>query len=270
MGIAVDQCSFAYGDPGGSAARPALDGVTIAFPGPELVGLLGPNGSGKTTLLKCLNRKLVPDRGTVLIDGRDLAGLSRPAIARQVGVVPQQMRIGFPFTAGEVVLMGRSPHLGAWRGYAPEDHRIAQRALERVGAAHLADRPITGMSGGECQRIVIARALAQQPAILLLDEPTLHLDLNHQLELMELLRDLVRTDGLLVIMATHDMNWALRYADRLVLMHDGHVEAVGDPAQVLTADRIGHVFGVAVRIVPDGGDGIPTVIPLRAIPQGPI
>lgn len=259
MRVAVRDVVFSY-----DSAR-ALDGVTFNVGEREVIGLVGANGSGKTTLLKCINRKLAPEQGAVLLDGADVRELARREIARRVGVVPQMTGASAPFRVWELVLMGRSPYLTRWGGIGAGDIEVAERALALVDAGHLTERPVTELSGGEQQRVIVARALAQEPQVLLLDEPTLHLDIAHQLELLELVKRLVMERDLAVVMASHDLNLALRYADRLLLLHSGRIRAAGRPEDVLTPENIREVYRVETRIVRDPeGDGM-TIVPLRSL-----
>ena len=224
----------------------ALDSITFKVDEGDFVGILGPNGSGKTTLLRCLSGILKPKVGCVLIDGEDVNLLSRREVAKRVGVVPQESYIGFNFKVLDVVLMGRHPHIKRFE--SKHDIEIALKAMEAVNVQHLADRFITNVSGGERRRIIIARALAQEPEILLLDEPTVHLDINHQIEIMELLRELCVKKRLTVIAVFHDFNLASRYCNKLVLLSEGRILALGKPEEVLTKENIQKAFHVEVLI----------------------
>lgn len=255
MRIQAKGLCFSYGD------QRALVGVDLEVGEREIVGVVGPNGSGKSTLLKCLNGKLTPISGSVLINGNDVRVMKRRQIARLIAVVPQLSYIGFSFRVSEIVLMGRICHSRSFRSFGQKDFEIARWALDSVGAGHLAERYITELSGGEYQRVIVARALAQEPEILLLDEPTLHLDLGHQLELLELIRKLVRSRDLSAVLALHDLNLALRYCDRLLLLHEGRIRAQGPPREVLTQDIIREVYGVEVEIVSGTGKGVGAVLP---------
>lgn len=217
----------------------------------EIVGILGPNGSGKTTLLKCINRVLDPQRGSVLIEGKDHKRMTRKQIALEIGVVPQNGGITFPFTVLDIVMMGRSPALSRFERESEEDMEIVERAMRMTNVTHLAEREIDEVSGGEKQRVIIARALAQRPRILLLDEPTLHLDVNHQLELLDLIAELARSENLSVIMVSHDLDLAARYCDKLILMKEGRIMAAGTVEKVLTPDNLDRVFGIKGHVVYD-------------------
>ncbi len=238
-----------------------LHHVDIALRRGDFVALLGPNGSGKTTLLKILCGILPPRAGRVLIEGGDLAALKRRAIARRIALVPQELSVPFAFTVREMVLLGRTPHIRPLLGETPRDRSAVEQALELTGTRVLADRFFGDLSGGERQRVVIAMALAQVlpdpkglrdpsglPAILLLDEPTVHLDINHQVEVLELIRKLNRERGLIVFATMHDLNLASLYFDRLILLNDGCVVTEGTPREVLSKERVENVFGTEVVI----------------------
>ncbi|MGH3765599.1 MAG: ABC transporter ATP-binding protein [Pseudonocardiaceae bacterium] len=214
----------------------------LASPG-EMVGLIGPNGSGKTTMLRILYAALKPSAGTVNLDDTPVASLSIGDISRRVGVVAQESPSEIPLTVTEMVLLGRSPHRSAFENYSAEDHRIAAAALARVGARHLAARNYGHLSGGEKQRVLIARTLTQQADHLLLDEPTNHLDIRYQHEVLDLVRGL----GVTTVVVLHDLNLAARYCDRLVLLDRGTVVSTGCPPDVLTPEVLEPVYGVAVR-----------------------
>jgi ABC-type cobalamin/Fe3+-siderophores transport system ATPase subunit len=253
--------TFRYPD----AERPALDGVTLEVPAGRCTAVLGPNGSGKSTLLRLLLGLLRPGYGTISFRDRPLAEWTREALAREVGVVPQGEEAVFPMTVRELVAMGRYPHLGPWRREGEGDRRAVEEALRRCDVAALADRPLSTLSGGERQRARVARALAQEPGTLALDEPTVALDVSHEMAIFELLRALGRT-GVTVLLVTHNLNLAARYADRLVLLERGRVAAEGRPAEVLTRETVERVYGWPVRVVPHPGPGpdagAPQVVPL--------
>jgi iron complex transport system ATP-binding protein len=241
--------------------RDALRNVSLGVSGGELVALLGPNGSGKTTLVRIALGLQTPRAGSALVQGRAAVAWPRRDLARVVGVVPQREDNLFPQRVRETVRLGRYPRLGAF-GREREDDRVAvDRALERCDVASLADRWLWTLSGGEYQRVRIARALAQEPQLLVLDEPTASLDLRHEMELFELVRRLVDQQGLAALLVTHDVNLASRFADRLLLMSDGNAVAGGTPADVLRRDQAESVFGwpVAVSMFDDR----PQITPLR-------
>src|SRR5437763_715509 len=225
---AVD-LSFAYR--GGARV---LDGVSLSVPRGSIVGLIGPNGSGKTTLVRVLNGTLTPSRGRVLLDNTPVTAMSRRDLARRIAVVPQETHVTFDFTALEIVLMGRYPHLGAFELEGAADVAIAREALATTGTATLELRQFASLSGGEKQRVVIASALAQASDVLLLDEPTASLDLGFQLEIAALLTRLNAERGVTMVVSTHDLNLAAALCGSLVMLRAGHVIAAGDTRSVLT------------------------------------
>jgi len=212
MLLSVDNLSFSYPN------TPVLEEITFSVNDADFVSIVGPNGSGKTTLLRLLDRILVPRGGAVQFKDRPLQDYTRPELARSISYVPQETSWVFPFTVLDVVLMGRSPHLGQRIFEGAGDIRIAREAMELVDVARLADHPITGISGGERQRVLIARALAQEPVMVLLDEPNAHLDLSHQLEIFSILRDRNRERGLTVISVSHDLNLAAAFSSHVLLL----------------------------------------------------
>lgn len=227
--------------------RSVLDSVTWDLRKGEILGVLGPNGCGKTTMLRNLNRNLSPKRGCVVLDGTDLEDMAKRDIARHIAAVPQSNEIRFAFTVREMVAMGRMPFQEAFRGNSSEDERIVDEAMELTGITHMSDRLINTMSGGERQRVIIARALAQQPEILLMDEPTLHLDINMQFEVLDLVSKLSRDRGLTVVIVSHDLPMVARYCDRIILIHDRTVWAEGEPEDVLTPENMRTVFNIDAR-----------------------
>ena len=259
MDLRIKQVSFSYD------SIKALEDVTFEAAEGELLGIVGPNGAGKTTLLRCINRVLKPQVGVILIGGRDVACWSRREIARRMGLVPQNSTITFPFTVLEVVLMGRRPHQGPFGRESERDLEIVEEALRLTDTLRFASRPIAELSGGEQRRVVIARALAQEPSVLLLDEPTLHLDINHQLEVLSLVRRLTRERGLVTILTSHDLNLAARYCDRLLMLNQGQVYALGTPEEVLTPANIRRVYRVEAEVTRHRSTGALQVFPLASI-----
>jgi iron complex transport system ATP-binding protein len=219
-----------------------LDGVTASADSGSFVGLVGPNGAGKTTLLRTLNAALTPDRGTVRVDGQHVADLSAKEVGRLVATVPQDTSLSFDFSVRQTVEMGRTPYLSRFGGMRPEDHEAVDRAMARTRVAQFADRPITEVSGGERQRVLLARALTQDTPLLVLDEPTASLDINHQVRTLELVRELV-DEGKTVVAAIHDLNLAAHYCDELLLLGDGRILAAGTPESVLTEETLEAAFG---------------------------
>jgi len=251
--LVLDGVSAGYG------ARSALREVGLRVGCGEVVGLIGPNGSGKTSAIRVASRTLRPDAGTVLVDGRDPYEMRSREAARLVAVVPQEVSATFAFTALEVVLMGRSPYLSALGGGSPEDYRRAREAMEVAGVHHLGDRPIDQLSGGERQRVLLAQALAQDAPVLLLDEPTTHLDLRHVVEILAAVRTLAR-EGRAILAVFHDLNLAAGVCDRIVALDEGRVVAEGGPHEVVTPGFIRAVYGIEAEIVPHVVTGRPTVM----------
>lgn len=235
---------FAY------AEVPTLSDVNLALDCGTLRALIGPNGSGKTTLLKLLTGILVPTRGAVSYQERDLRTMTRREIATKIALVPQELNVAFGFTVQQMVMLGRTPHVGALAGPTRKDREVVERVMALTETALFAERVITELSGGEQQRVVIAMALAQEPEILLLDEPTVHLDINHQVEILELVRRLNRERGLTVLATMHDLNLAALYFDDLVMIERGRIVASGKPSDVLNAERIRSVFNAKVQVEP--------------------
>jgi iron complex transport system ATP-binding protein len=243
----------------GYREREVLRGVDLVAHAGELVALVGPNGAGKSTLLKVVGGLLRPASGSVTIDGVDLTALGRRSIARHIAVVPQVFETLFPFTVREIVALGRTSRLGPLGTLGSDDARAVARALDDIGATDLADRRIDRVSGGERQRAVLAMALAQEAGVLLLDEPTAHLDPTHQRATLERVVTLARVRGLAVVAVLHDLNLAAAFASRVVLLADGTVVRDGEPASVITAELVSRVFGPGLRVV--AHDGRPFVVP---------
>ena len=260
--LSASELSFGYAARDG-VRQFTLEEVSVEVARGSLTGLLGPNGCGKTTLLRLLAGVLPPAGGRVTLGGRDIATMPRRELARHVAVVPQETHPAFDYTALEMVLMGRHPHLGPFQLEGPADLALAGEMMAATGTAELAHRAYMTLSGGEKQRVIIASALAQMPEVLLLDEPTASLDLGYQLEIASLLTRLNRERGVTMVVATHDLNLAAALCDRLVLMRGGRVMLQGPTAGVLTAPAIQRVYGVDadVRLHPDAGHL--TVTPLR-------
>jgi iron complex transport system ATP-binding protein len=240
-----------------------LENINFSARGGDFIGVIGPNASGKSTLLKGISKVLKPHTGVVLLNERDVYTLKSAEIAKNLAVVPQESMISFAFTALEVVLMGRTPHLNRFETESTQDLAIAQKAMELTNIWYLAERPIDTLSGGEKQRIIIARALTQEPKVLLLDEPTDHLDINHQIEILDLIKRLSKEEEMVVIGVFHDLNIASQYCDRLILLHQGRIFAVGEAQDVLTGENIEEVYGVKVTVKQDGVSGKLLIHPQR-------
>ncbi len=251
----------------------ALDGVTFDIPPGDFLGILGPNGSGKTTLLRAFSRALKPSAGAIHLDGAAITSLPPSDLARRMAVVPQFSASGLEYTAGELVRMGRAPYQGRWGGETRRDRAVAEEAMRLTGVESLDGRIASTLSGGELQRVLIARALAQEPSILLLDEPTAHLDLSAQITLLELLHRLNRENGLTLVAVLHDLNLAATYCHRLAMMCRGALVALGTPEEVLTVERIREVYGVEALLRPHPLTRRPMALPVPgpegAFPEGP-
>lgn len=254
--LIVHNVSFSYG------GIPALDGISIEVSRGETVSLVGPNGAGKSTLLKCIDRILKPQHGAVYLDGMDTARLNSRDISKSIGYIPQSTGGVFPFTIFDVVLMGRRPHLG-WR-VSPRDIAIVANTLRFLGIETLGERYFDELSGGEKQKVMIARALAQEPEILLLDEPTSNLDIRHQLEVMEIIRQLVQERKISAVMAMHDLNLASRFSERIIILKDRVVFSTGTPEAVLNPENIRAAYGVEARVTSDH-NGKPYVVPISPV-----
>lgn len=240
--LEVKDLDFYYGE------DKVLDKVTFTVEKGEFFGIIGPNGSGKTTLLKCLSGLLKPASGSVLLDKVDIKTLKERGMAKRVAVVPQTSFMEFPFTAHEVVLMGRNPHLSRFGMEGKKDFDVSKQAMERTHTWHLATRRVDRLSGGELQRVVIARALAQETEVMLLDEPTAHLDISHQLEILDFIKDLNRDYDTTVLAVFHDLNLAARYCKGVMMLSRGGVASMGTPEEVLTPENIRGAYQVEVWV----------------------
>jgi iron complex transport system ATP-binding protein len=264
--LAADRIQIRYAPD----APPVLTQFSLDVRPGVFLGIVGPNGSGKSTLVRALSRALRPASGSVLLDESDLyAGLSARQAARAIGVVPQETAVSLDFSVREVVRMGRAPHLPRrpFASETAEDERIVVEAMRAARVEGLADRTVPTLSGGERQRVLFARALAQQPDVILLDEPTAHLDLRHQTEALSLARDLAHDGGKAVLAVLHDINLAAAYCDALVLLHAGRLVAQGPPEQVVTAENLQAVYGARVWVRPHPASGRPLVLTLPDLPD---
>jgi iron complex transport system ATP-binding protein len=244
----------------GYGSRLVVRQVSLTVGAGEVVALVGPNGAGKSTLLRVLSGVLPARGGEAHLNGADLLRLKPAERARRLAVVPQMVHLPEAFTVDEIVLMGRTPHLPLWAGEGRRDCEVAWQAMCRAQVEHLSERHVDELSGGEQQRVMLARALAQEPQVLLLDEPTAHLDLKHQVTVLELVRSLARDNGLAVLMTLHDLNQATLYADRVALMDGGEIVAQGPAAEVFVPDRLSQVYGVPITIGRHPLRGSPVVL----------
>jgi iron complex transport system ATP-binding protein len=256
VNLSIDGIDCSYG------SINVLKAVNFAVKSGEFLGILGPNGSGKTTLLRSISRVLQPRRGVIFIDDKDIYRMKSVDVAKRLAVVPQETPITFDFTALEVVLMGRNPHMPRFKMESKEDLAIAKNSMELTRTWEFADRPVTELSGGERQRVIIARALTQEPKILLLDEPTTHLDISNQLEIMDLIKCLCKIKKLVIVAVFHDFNLAARYCDSIILLKDGKIVAVGKSEETLTSENVRKVFSVDTIVKKHPVTGFFHVIPI--------
>jgi len=240
--LRLQDVRIAYGD------RLVIDGISFGVRAGEIVGIVGPNGCGKSTLIKGITRVIPVKSGCVYVNDRDVSVMSQDRLARLVAVVPQHASLPEAFTSFEVVLMGRTPHLGFLHYEGQKDIDIAMKAMETTDTWHFAGRRVGELSGGERQRLTIARALTQQPQVILLDEPTSHLDINYQIETLELISGLCRRNGLAALAAMHDLNLAAQYCDHIIMLNRGVIWAEGSAAEVVTPDNVRKVYGADVCI----------------------
>lgn len=254
--IETNSLNFNYGK------RAVLHDINLEIKQGEIVGLLGPNGSGKSTLLKIISGIMHDFTGSVRIGGQDVRSIPRRKLAQTLAMVPQESGFGFPFTVLQVVLMGRHPHLAGLAFESSADITIARDALARCGASELANRTIQELSSGERQRVIFARALAQQPDILLLDEPASFLDIRYQVELYEIVRELVQNKKCTVITVLHELNLAAEYCGQVYLLANGHIQAGGTTPEILNYSNLTHTFNTEVYVDTNSLTGNPLVIPL--------
>ena len=263
LNLEMRQVSFAYFD------SIILHNLNLSIKAGEMVGLLGPNGSGKTTLIKLASGILKPNQGEIRLNDSSLNQLRRKTVARNLAVVPQQFTVPFAFTVNEVVMLGRTPFFKTFSVESRKDIEAVITALDIIGINELRKRRFDELSGGERQKVILAMALAQQPKLLLLDEPTIHLDISHQIEVLELVKRLNTEQKITVIAAIHDLNLATLYFNRLILLKKGRVFADGSPTEVITEDIVKEVFAAPVKIEPHVMTGTPHVIitPKKNIPK---
>ena len=244
------------------ASEPAVRGVSFAAAAGRITAIVGPNGSGKSTIVRALLGRLVPEQGSIALDGVPLAGLPRRTVATTIAVVPQREEPVFPMQVREFIALGRYPHGGTFAGRTPEDREALARAIARADVASFLDRPTDALSGGEWQRVRIARALAQGGRALVLDEPTTFLDIAHEMAVFELLDSLARA-GQSVLLVSHQLNLVARFADHIVLLHHGRVAAAGSPAEVMQGEVLERVYEWPLVVARDPAVGAPVLVPLR-------
>ena len=261
MSFEVKALRYDYGD------HLVLDGIDLPIIEGEIIGILGQNGCGKTTLLKNMNRNIQPLSGCIMLDGDDLQDLTKKEIASKIAAVPQTNEIHFAFTVRDIVAMGRMPFQSVMGGESAEDARLIDDAIEKTGLTAYKDRHINTMSGGERQRVIIARAIAQTPKVLLMDEPTLHLDICMQIDVLKLVHSLSKQTGMTVVIVSHDLPLVSRYCDRIVMIHDHKIFAIGTPEEVLTPDNMRTVFNVDADLVMDEKIGKRTVLIHDSLPR---
>ncbi len=249
--------------------RIVVDHVTTVLPEGQVTVIVGANACGKSTLLRGMARLLKPRGGEVLLDGRSIHGIPTKDVARALGLLPQNPIAPEGVTVVDLVGRGRTPHQGRFQRWSAHDETAVTRALEATDTLGLAHRVVDELSGGQRQRVWIAMALAQETDLLLLDEPTTYLDVAHQVEVLDLLRELNASHGTTIVMVLHELNLAARYADHLIAMRDGRISAAGAPAEVITRDGVREVFGMDCRVIPDPVSGTPMVVPVgRHTPAG--
>lgn len=252
--LEMQNTTLAYGH------KVVVEDMTFQVRPGKMVGLVGPNGCGKSTIIKALSRVISPSSGKILLDGKDVSRISRRDLARLVGVVPQLSLLPSAFTAFEIVLMGRNPHLGLLQYEGPKELAIAWRAMERTSTQHLAECRVSELSGGEIQSIAITRVLAQEAKAILLDEPTANLDIGRQVEILDLIKKMCRENNLTVLAALHDLNLAAQYCDRLLLINNGRIHAEGTPKDVITPQNIKDVYGAEGCVYTHPVNGLPVVL----------
>ena len=257
MQIRIDNVEFSY------TSAPVLNDISLDIDGPAFVSILGPNGVGKSTLIHCINKILQPTSGSVFIDGKDVRETSIKELAKQIGYVPYSANDTFPLTVVDTVMMGRHPH-SKWKSL-DNDLDVVYDTLKMLGISHLAMRQFNELSAGQHQKVMLARGLVQEPKLLLLDEPTSNLDIRHQLDVTKMLKRLSVEKGILIIMISHDINIAAKYADSVILMFQGKIFDVGTPKEVITEDNLRTVYGVESRVIDD--EGHPHVILRDALPM---
>lgn len=255
--LGVEDLSFSY------PSRQIFSRMCMEIPKGTLVSILGPNGSGKSTFLKCVDRILTPQDGRIRVDDEDLSSLGRMEVARKMSYVPQTSVRVFPHSVFDMILMGRRPYLG-WTSSGDDEERVWD-VISLLGLEDIALHSFNELSGGQQQKVLIARALVQETGLMLLDEPTSNLDVWHQLDVMTIVSDLVSKQGITTLMAVHDLNMASRYSDMIILMKQGTIQAAGSPSDVLTPEHIARVYGVEAQVFRQNGGPL-VIIPIQQIP----
>ncbi|WP_328539533.1 ABC transporter ATP-binding protein [Streptomyces sp. NBC_00344] len=245
----------------GYEQRIIAENLSVEIPDHSFTVIVGPNACGKSTLLRALSRMLKPSQGRVLLDGHTIGSMPAKKVARTLGLLPQSSIAPDGITVADLVARGRYPHQGLLRQWSPQDEQVVQESMAATRVGELADRFVDELSGGQRQRVWIAMALAQQTPLLLLDEPTTFLDIQHQIDVLDLCAELHETQGRTLVAVLHDLNHAARYATHLIAMHDGRIVAEGPPGQVVTAELVERVFGMSCQIIDDPQTGTPLVIP---------
>jgi iron complex transport system ATP-binding protein len=254
--LSIKNLYFSYED------KSILSNINIDIEKGKFISIIGPNGSGKTTLLKNMSSVLIPDRGKVFFQGKDIREYSRKQLSRYMAYVPQSSYINFEFTAGDIVLMGRSPFLKPFESEKAEDIKIAEDAMRMTNVFEIKDKRITEISGGERQRVMIACALAQTPQIILLDEPVANLDIQHQVEILSVLKKLSKINKVTVITVLHDLNLSAEYSDLVVLLKEGKIIEYGPPKDIITEENIKNAYNANVYMTKNPMTGNPHVIPI--------
>lgn len=254
--LEIAQLQFGYDQ------NPTLKNLNLSLKEGKLTVILGPNGSGKTTLVKLMSKMMPPDSGHIYLHLSDIMKMSQKEISKSLAIVPQNTAVEFDFTVEEIVAMGRYPHLKRFEQEGPADWEIINEAMRATDVLDFKHRPINALSGGEIQRVIIARALAQKPKILILDEPIAHLDIQHQIELLKLVKQLAQTQHITIAMILHDLNFAMAFADQVVLMHEGNIAAEGLPEDVLVPDLIKSVYGVDICLIKNPVTGMHHILPI--------
>ena len=253
--LQIEKITLDYGQ------QPVIKDLSFQFHPGELLGLVGPNGCGKTSIIKALSRVLSPSSGRILLDGKEITAIPRNTLARFIGVVPQNPYLPETFTVFEVVILGRNPYLGLFSGETARDIAVVRQAMERADISHLAKRRIGELSGGEKQRVTIARVLAQEPQVILLDEPTANLDISQQLDILDLIAGMCGEKNIAGLIAIHDLNIAAQYCTRILMLKNGQIHAEGTPQEVITAENVREVFAAETTIYPHPENNLPVVLP---------